>query len=192
MPTITVNCFFLTTYACRSLMKINPLRAVALLTAAASLLVAGRPSAARTSLISAADSVVSLARDAQGRSGALRTRMVMPGERFSLPLEWKGDRASGLEYQWLSAGDTLTGAADPIKPLTATTTMVEAPARAGVYRLQLSANGATHFVPGFQLVVKVPLPEKSSELNGYRIGKYPASARGRTDRYGLPKGLIEV
>src|SRR5688500_14275148 len=48
---------------------------------------------------------VQLSRDALGRSGALRTRMVMPGQKFALPLSWKPEPPADAQYQWVSVTD---------------------------------------------------------------------------------------
>lgn len=133
---------------------------------------------------------VELLPDAIGRSGALRTRMVMPGQMLALPLAWSPARPADAQYQWAS----LTGLnhSAPRAVPASGAALLEAPLQAGVYELQVTSQGVVETVADFRLVVKVPLPEKASRLNGYNIGQYPAHLRNRTDRYRTPDGLIEV
>jgi hypothetical protein len=135
------------------------------------------------------DYSVQLARTALSYSGAVRTRMVLPGHTFALPLEWTPVQPMDVRYQWVSIDERNRG--EPL-PVPAGTALLQAPERPGAYRLHLLAETDTSIVPDFTLVVKVPLPETATKLNGYNIGAYPAQARARKDRYAAPDGLIEV
>lgn len=67
-----------------------------------------------------------------------------------------------------------------------------APAEPGLYPIQVVAAGGTDSVT-LQAFVIVPYDRLEGErLNGYRIGRYPASPRRGPSGYGPPAGFIEV
>lgn len=124
--------------------------------------------------------------DAFGRSGEVKIRFAMPGDRVEYPLEIDGD-PTAIRYQWV---DLANGAhVDSARPLDGAELVV--PSRAGFYRLALLQSGAEHTVSGLTVGVMVPFADKvGATLNGYRIGTY------LTERFGggrpHPEGFLEV
>jgi hypothetical protein len=122
-----------------------------------------------------------------GRSGALRLRMVMPGQRFELPLRWSDARPAEVRYRWVGVADTR--ATSPLQPLAEGN--VVAPAEPGVFDLELNADGTTRTLSDARILVKVPLHTKSSgRIGEYRIGHYPT--KSKSGKYAPPDGFIEV
>jgi hypothetical protein len=123
-----------------------------------------------------------------GRSGALRMRMVMPGQRFELPLRWSDARPSNVRYRWV--GIAGTRATSPLEPLAEGS--VVAPDEPGVFELELAAHDTTRLLSDARILVKVPQNTKSrGRIGAYRIGEYPTSAQA-SGRYAPPDGFIEV
>ncbi len=134
---------------------------------------------------------------ARGRSGAVRIRQALPGERLELPLEWLESRPAGVAYRWVAVGPVADGDAhlagtDAPMPL-GTDDAAVAPAAPGVYRLVLSVAGQSRRLDDLDLVVQVPFRYKEGGyLKGYLIGMYPTERQSRRDRYAPPEGFIEV
>jgi uncharacterized protein YcbK (DUF882 family) len=130
--------------------------------------------------------------DAFGTSREVRLRFTLPGRQIQFPLSVAEDPA-GLQYQWVSATDTVPVTAPA--PLIGAT--VTAPARAGFYQLLLlrhqtdSISAPAERVEAPTLAVMVPFAEKTAGvLNGYRIGTYLAERFG--GRHEEPQGFLEV
>jgi hypothetical protein len=125
--------------------------------------------------------------NAFGKSGEVKVRFSLPGERVEYPLEVRGD-PTRLAYQWLRAGDTV--AVDSMRSL-ASSSLV-APPEPGFYQLALVRDGQREVVDGLTLSVLMPFSQKlGSTLNGFRIGTYIAERLdGAQER--LPEGFVEV
>jgi hypothetical protein len=121
-----------------------------------------------------------------GTSGGVLLRFAMPGEHIQYPLDVHGD-PTGLHYEWIRLGETIP--AETARPLQGAE--VQAPARAGFYRLALVRGDQTRAVDGLTLAVLVPFKEKEGKmLNGYRIGTYLAEkVEGKTPP---PEGFLEI
>lgn len=133
---------------------------------------------------------VAIADAAFGASGALRTRIVRPGELLSLDLEWQGDLSEDVRYWWRpvlgTPGDGADGVLDRDR--------ARVPVMAGVYELQLAADGVTHdFGERLRVVVTVPFERKrNGRIGRYHMGTWPTEGAGRTDAYAPPPGFVEV
>ena len=68
--------------------------------------------------------------NAFGRSGEVKVRFALPGERLEYPLDVQGD-PSQLSYQWVRLGDEAAG--DSARPLAGAS--VVAPPNPGFYQL---------------------------------------------------------
>lgn len=124
--------------------------------------------------------------DAFGRSGAVKVRLALPGERVEFPIAIAGGGDS-LSYQWVSATDST--AVEPRRDLTAAPTI--APARPGLYRLSVIRGAAREILSEPTLAVLVPFSRKlGDQLNGYRLGWYLSERLG--GGYDRPVGFIEV
>jgi uncharacterized protein YcbK (DUF882 family) len=130
--------------------------------------------------------------DAFGTSREVKLRFTLPGNEVEFPLAIAEDPA-GLQYQWVSATDTVpVSSPQPFKGATVT-----APANAGFYQLLLvhrattdSGATTTERVAEPTLAVMVPFAEKAAGmLNGYRIGTYLAERFGGHEE---PQGFLEV
>jgi hypothetical protein len=153
--------------------------------------VAETPAAA--DLVAGTDRVltVSMGPDAFGKSGALQTRVVAPGARVALALEWEAPWSAGPRYRWRpvlgtpgdGAGGEL-GAGD----------VARAPDAAGVYELELYDGGTVRdFGAELRLVVTVPFERKQNgRIGPYHLGTWPTEGKGRRDAYAPPAGFIEV
>ena len=125
--------------------------------------------------------------NAFGRSGEVKVRFALPGERLEYPLDVQGD-PSQLSYQWVRLGDEAAG--DSARPLAGAS--VVAPPNPGFYQLSLVKNGERRVLEGLTLSVLVPFTQKvGSTLNGYHIGTYLAEKLGDT-RAAPPEGFVEV
>ena len=134
---------------------------------------------------SAGPARLEFSRSGIGRSGALFTRQVMPGQKVAAPVDWKGAAPLDASYRWINHEQT--GPSLPFEPL------LRAPAESGVYSLEITQAGTASLVEDFTLLVKVPRTEvRGGRLKGYRMGEYPESAATRTGRYALPDGFIQV
>lgn len=127
--------------------------------------------------------------DAFGRSGEVKVRFTLPGERIEFPLAIGGN-ADSLQYQWVTVADSVA-VGDP-QPLT--TERPIAPKAPGFYHIAIVRESARTIVPEPTLAVMVPFDRKLGNwLNGYRIGTYLSerigSRRGRPD---VPVGFVEV
>jgi hypothetical protein len=125
--------------------------------------------------------------NAFGKSGEVKVRFSLPGERVEYPLEVRGD-PSRLAYQWVRAGDTV--AVDSMRSLAGS--RVVAPPEPGFYQLALVRDGQREVVDGMTLSVLMPFSQKlGSTLNGFRIGTYIAE-RLDGSRERPPEGFVEV
>ncbi len=133
---------------------------------------------------------VSLGRALYGVSGALRVKEVMPGERFELPLAWRGTPPAATWYRWVPALGT---PGEPTLRRTLAGDVASAPEAPGIYVLEVEGDGAEVTLDDLHLVVKVPADRvRDGFLDGYYIGRYPARALRSHGRYALPAGFIEV
>lgn len=125
--------------------------------------------------------------DAYGTSGAVKLRVVLPGERVEYPLEVEGDPAK-LTYSWVRTGtDSLAGAPAPLSGAE-----LVAPQAPGMYHLALIDGGQRRVIPQMTVAVLVPFADKlGATLNGYEIGTYLAErVTGR--HHDAPEGFLEV
>jgi hypothetical protein len=109
----------------------------------------------------------------RGFSKALRAVVVPPGESLQPHLSVH-ERLK--EARWLAVG---SGAQTP---MALTPEGLKAPGQPGVWTL-----GGEHAV-----ITPVHFDGSTTSLNGYRIGRWPARAAGRTGSYAPPELLIEV
>ncbi len=109
----------------------------------------------------------------RGFSKALRAVVVPPGESLQPHLSVQ-ERLK--EARWLAVG---SGAQ---VPMALTSEGLKAPGQPGVWTL-----GGEHAV-----ITPVHFDGSTTSLNGYRIGRWPARAAGRTGSYAPPELLIEV
>jgi len=139
---------------------------------------------------------VSWAAGVFGHSGAVRVRMVLPGEAVKLPLAWADARREGVRYRWVPVEETsvrLAGSRGGLIGELGAGDVARAPASAGVYEVELMRGDAATRLSGLRFVVLVPITQKKNgKLNGYRIGNYPGEGTGRTGPYAPPAGFIEV
>jgi uncharacterized protein YcbK (DUF882 family) len=117
----------------------------------------------------------------RGFSGALRAVVVPPGEslqpHLSVPQGLK-------EARWLAVG------ADTQSPASVTQEGLKAPGQPGVWMLAPSQQGTG--TSAHAVITPVPFDGSKTQLNGYRIGRWPARSAGRSGRYAPPELLIEV
>ncbi|HEX7118150.1 MAG TPA: D-Ala-D-Ala carboxypeptidase family metallohydrolase [Longimicrobiales bacterium] len=163
----------------------------------------GLPAPATVQSAAIVDLEVGYRPEALGHSRVVRVWPVLPGERLTLPLEWREPRPERVSYRWVVVeGTEESGAVELVgvalaeksapRPLGADGVAV-APTEPGVYRLELSAGARSRRLDGLELIVQVPFHLKEDGyLNGYHIGRYPTEGRNRTDRYAPPAGFIEV
>ncbi len=121
-----------------------------------------------------------------GSSGGVLLKFAMPGARVEYPLDVHGD-PTALSYSWVRVGDTLTVTA----PKALAGAELDAPAKAGFYRLAIVRGDRQRIVEGLTVAVLVPFKEKEGAmLNGYRIGTYLAeNIAGKQDP---PEGFLEI
>ncbi|HVF40450.1 MAG TPA: D-Ala-D-Ala carboxypeptidase family metallohydrolase [Gemmatimonadaceae bacterium] len=121
-----------------------------------------------------------------GPSGDVLVRFAMPNEVVEYPLEVHGDPTS-LEYGWVRVGDSTSFEAS--RPLAGAT--VQAPPKAGFYKLEVGRGSERRIVEGLTLAVLVPFVEKDGTmLNGYRIGTYLAEKIAGNQA--PPEGFLEI
>jgi hypothetical protein len=122
-----------------------------------------------------------------GMSGALRARIVLPGEPMVVPLDWGAAQPHAAWYQWLPAHGTAAPApAERPIPRDGVLTAPEAP---GTWTLAVGWDGGGRVLDTLTVLVRVPATAKrNGVLHGYRIGGYPAGS----GRYAPPAGFIEV
>jgi uncharacterized protein YcbK (DUF882 family) len=124
--------------------------------------------------------------DAFGRSGEVKVRLALPGDRVEFPIAIAGGGDS-LFYQWVSAVDSTP--AEPARDLTAAPTI--APMRPGFYHLVVIRGATREMLAEPSLAVMVPFSRKlGDQVNGYRIGWYLAERLGAG--YDRPAGFVEV
>jgi uncharacterized protein YcbK (DUF882 family) len=124
--------------------------------------------------------------DAFGRSGEVKVRLTLPGERVEFPIAIAGTGDS-LSYLWVSAIDSTS--AEPPRVLSAAP--VIAPQRPGFYHLAIIRGASREVLPEPTLAVMVPFSQKlGGQLNGYRIGTYLAERLGAG--HDRPVGFVEV
>jgi hypothetical protein len=124
--------------------------------------------------------------DAFGRSGEVKVRFALPGERVEFPIAIAGSGDS-LGYQWVNAVDRSTP--EPQRALTAAPTI--APRRPGFYHLAVIRGATREILSEPTLAVMVPFDRKLGDwINGYRIGTYLAERLG--GGYDHPVGFVEV
>ncbi len=129
---------------------------------------------------------VALGPAAFGRSGALRVREVLPGERLELPLAWSGMPPGDAAYRWQPVEGT-AGEAGAWQRLGAGESP-RAPARPGVYQMEVRADAEQGTLDEFRVIVEVPFARaRDGYLGGYHVGSYPLDRR-----YAAPAGFIEV
>ncbi len=131
--------------------------------------------------------LVTASADAFGRSGNVRLRFALPGQRVEFPIDVTGT-TDAIGYRWIRDGDSVS--TDPVLPLTAEPPT--APQRPGIYRMSLVHGSTVEVLPEPALAVMVPFHQKvAGQLNGYRIGTYLSErfVRGSNDR---PDGFVEV
>jgi uncharacterized protein YcbK (DUF882 family) len=125
--------------------------------------------------------------NAFGRSGEVKVRFALPGERLEYPLDVQGD-PSQLSYQWVRLADAAP--ADSARTLSGAE--VVAPGVPGFYQLALVKAGERRVVDGLTLTVLVPFTQKADGLlNGYAIGTYLSERLG-TKREAPLEGFVEV
>jgi len=136
---------------------------------------------------------VELGSTARGRSGKLFTTQALPGERLTIPLEWRGARPAKGWYRW-ERDDVGKG-----KKSSAVNLALEkddtfvAPSEPGVYHLVVGDAARSISLDELKLIVKVPFKRKQgTHLQGYFIGRFPTEGQKRDDRYATPAGFIEV
>jgi uncharacterized protein YcbK (DUF882 family) len=117
----------------------------------------------------------------RGVSGALRAVVVPPGESL-LPHLSVGEGAK--EARWLALG------ASTELPAPLTKEGLLAPGQPGVWKLSPSTQGTEG--SAYAVITPVRFDGSKTELNGYRIGRWPAQSAGRTGSYAPPELLIEV
>lgn len=130
---------------------------------------------------------VRAALNAFGRSGEVRMRFALPGERLEYPLEVGGD-PSTLGYTWVRLDDSV--AADSVRPLEGD--RLVAPPEPGFYQLAVMRNGVRRVVGDLTVAVLVPFEEKQGPLlDGYKIGTFLAERLGGVEE-DLPEGFVRV
>ena len=118
-----------------------------------------------------------------GHSGAVRVRVVLPGELLYLPIAFGGP-TDNLQSQWIafdgSPNDSVsTYSADGV---------LRAPARPGAFWLVLSRAGVADTVADLALLVEYPMPNsRATGINGYHLGRWPKDGGGT-----VPRGFVEV
>jgi uncharacterized protein YcbK (DUF882 family) len=124
--------------------------------------------------------------DAFGRSGEVKVRLSLPGDRVEFPIAIAGSGDS-LSYQWVSAIDS--SSAEPSRVLSAAP--VIAPQRPGFYHLAIMRGPSREVLAEPTLAVMVPFSQKlGGQVNGYRIGTYLAEKLGAG--HDRPIGFVEV
>ncbi len=126
-----------------------------------------------------------LAVSALGRSGSIRMRFALPGERIQFPIELR-DRPNAVSFEWIPLGEL--GPLDSARSVAGT---INAPTSPGFYRLAVVNTGGRTIVDGMTLAVMVPFSDKrGSSLNGYKMGFYRGEKWGADiDR---PRGFLEI
>ncbi|HUF31339.1 MAG TPA: DUF882 domain-containing protein [Gemmatimonadaceae bacterium] len=130
---------------------------------------------------------VRAALSAFGRSGDVRMRFTLPGERLEYPLEVGGDPHT-LGYTWVRLADSVV--VDSIRPLEGEGLI--APPEPGFYQLAVMRDGVRRVVGDLTVAVLVPFEEKrGAVLDGYTMGTFLAERRGGVEE-DLPEGFVRV
>lgn len=126
-----------------------------------------------------------------GVSGALRTRIVHPGDALSLELAWPDPAPSDVRYRWRPVLGT---PGDGAGGLLEDGDQARAPRMPGIYELELRDDATERrFGEALRLVVSVPFERKRNGYIGrYHMGRWPTEGKGRGDAYRPPAGFIEV
>ncbi|MEO8194494.1 MAG: hypothetical protein ABI681_11645, partial [Gemmatimonadales bacterium] len=121
-----------------------------------------------------------------GASGGVLVKFAMPGQSVEYPLDVRGD-PTALTYSWVRVGDTATVGGSRVLQ----GAQVQAPIKAGFYRLALVSGSQRRVIEGLTVAVLVPFRQKEGAmLNGYRIGTYLAERiAGKQDP---PDGFLEI
>ena len=118
-----------------------------------------------------------------GHSGAVRVRVVLPGEPLQLPIAFAGSTDSA-QTQWIAFDGTRNEATSPFP----SDGVLRAPSRPGAFWLVLSRAGIADTVADIALLVEYPMPNaRATGINGYHLGRWPKSGGGT-----VPRGFIEV
>ncbi len=117
----------------------------------------------------------------RGFSRALRAVVIPPGESLQPYLSVS---ATAKEARWLAVG-TSTEAPAPL-----TKEGLLAPGQPGVWVLSPSTQGTES--GAYAVITPVRFDGSKTQLNGYRIGRWPARDAGRSGAYAPPELLIEV
>lgn len=135
----------------------------------------------------APDMIATASPDAFGRSGNVKIRFALPGQRVEFPVDVTGTTDT-LGYQWVRVGDSVS--AEPARALTSQPPA--APQRPGIYRMALVHHTKIEVLSEPVLAVMIPFDQNvAGRLNGYRIGTYLAARFGRGSQ-GNPAGFVEV
>ncbi|HUF13401.1 MAG TPA: hypothetical protein VMN78_09895 [Longimicrobiales bacterium] len=120
---------------------------------------------------------VALSADWRGESGALRVRIVEPGDTLVLPDSLPPEVIAELTpAEGDPAGRTTGGDPEP-----------------GIWNVVLRAHDAVRPLPGFTYVVPVPITEKrGGRIGRYLLGTWPFEGRAAREGYETPSGLIRV
>ncbi|WP_375772431.1 DUF882 domain-containing protein [Archangium gephyra] len=154
-------------------------RSAILFLVAALLLVAQYAMAAAPEPAAAPSTPVELV--SRGHSGALRAVVVPPGETLQPHFSVRQDVK---EARWLALGSDTQALAS------VTDEGWKAPAQPGVWQLAPATPGAE--AGPHAVITPVHFDGSKTQLNGYRIGRWPARGAGRSGRYAPPELLIEV
>ena len=128
---------------------------------------------------------VRAAMSAFGKTGDVRTRFALPGERVDYPLEVGGDPRT-LGYSWVRLDDSVM--VDSVRPLDGA---LVAPPVPGFYQLAVIRDGIRRVVEDLTVTVLVPFEEKRGPiLDGYKIGTFAAERRGNADD--RPEGFVRI
>ncbi len=130
---------------------------------------------------------VRAALNAFGRSGEVRMRFALPGDKLEYPLEVGGD-PNTLGYTWVRLDDSV--AVDSIRPLDGERLI--APPEPGFYQLAVMRDGVRRVVGDLTVAVLVPFEKKQGPiLDGYTIGTFLAERIGGVEE-DLPEGFVRV
>ena len=118
-----------------------------------------------------------------GHSGAVRVRVVLPGERLYLPIAFGGP-TDNLQAQWIA----FDGSPNESVSTYSADGVLRAPSRPGAFWLVLSRAGMADTVADLALLVEYPMPNaRATGINGYHLGRWPKDGGGT-----VPRGFVEV
>lgn len=126
----------------------------------------------------------------RGYSGALRAMLSGALDRLDLPFLRRAFSSGTGRYRW----EPLYGSGAGLLPGEALVQQdLTTPETPGVWRLLMDGVTEPPLKGPFAVITRVPHSlKRNGQLNGYRIGRYPAEGSGRTDAYAPPEGFIEV